>query len=221
MKIRTIKKAIEIYMPRDICWVGSIRIGYNKYYFYLNYLKGDWHKDSVEFVLEEKDKPSMLRPVHERNLDPALKQVLALTGIDTAPYLVWYGKFQEGYYNKFRPTGMLEANAVLIMRAFNNGDDVRGEDFVDQIGAIDGACWWHRIFEKEPLRTDSNAGYESWILPYSAHSTAWKDKILGGSTEIPAELSDAYGDTEMEKRYNLPVAQVSARRYNLPNAITG
>jgi len=196
MKIRTIKKAIEIYMPRDICRVGSIRIGYNKYYFYLNYLKGDWHKDSVEFVLEEKDKPSMLRPVDERNLDPALKQVLALTGIDTAPYSVWYGKFQE-------------AEAVLVMRAFNNCDDVRGEDFVDQIGAIDGVCWWNRIFDRDPLRTDSNAGFESWIFPYSAHNTTWKDKILGKSTEMPVELSDVYDDTEM------------GRRFNLPNAITG
>ncbi len=214
MKIRAIKEAIREYMPGDVRRVGSIRIGYNKYYFYLNYLKGDWHKDSVEFVLEEKDKPSMLRPVHEQNLDPALKQVLALTGIDTAPYSVWYGKFQEGYHNRFctnqfQPTGILEAEAVLVMRAFNNCDDVRGEDFVDQIGAIDGVCWWNRIFDRDPLRTDSNAGFESWIFPYSAYNTIWKDKILGKSTETPIELSDVYDDTEM------------GRRYNLPNAITG
>lgn len=214
MKIRTIKKAIEIYMPRNICRVGSIRIGYDRCYFDLNYLKGDWHKDSVQFVWRKKNKLSILKPVHERNLDPALKQVLALTGIDTAPYSVWYGKFQEGYPNRFcanqfQPTGILEAEAVLVMRAFNNGDDVRGEDFVDQIGAIDGVCWWNRIFDKDPLRTDSNAGFESWIFPYSAHNTTWKDKILGKSTETPVELSDVYDDTEM------------GRRYNLPNAITG
>lgn len=211
MKIRMIKDAIREYMPGDVRRVGSIRIGYDRCYFDLNYLKADWYRDSVQFVWRKKDKLSVLRPVHERELDSALKQVLALTGIDTAPYSVWYGKFQEGYPNRFytnqfRPTGMLEANAVLIMRAFNNGDDVRGEDFVDQIGAIDGVCWWNRIFDKDPLRTDLNAGFESWILPYSAHSTAWMDKILGKSTEMPVELSHAYGDTEMVRRYNLPKA---------------
>ena len=209
MKIRTIKEAIREYMPGDVRRVGSIRIGYDRCYFDLNYLKGDWHKDSVQFVWRKKDKLSVLRPVHERNLDPALKQVLALTGIDTAPYSVWYGKFQKDCRNKFRPTGMLVAEAVLVMRAFNNCDDVRGEDFVDQIGAIDGVCWWNRIFDRDPLRTDSNAGFESWIFPYSAHNTTWKDKILGKSTETPIELSDVYDDTEM------------GRRYNLPNAITG
>lgn len=209
MKIRAIKEAIREYMPGDVRRVGSIRIGYDRCYFDLNYLKGDWHRDLVQFVWRKKDKLSVLRPVHERELDSALKQVLDLTGIDTASYSVWYGKFQKDCRNKFRPTGMLEAEAVLVMRAFNNCDDVRGEDFVDQIGAIDGVCWWNRIFDRDPLRTDSNAGFESWIFPYSAHNTTWKDKILGKSTEMPVELSDVYDDTEM------------GRRFNLPNAITG
>lgn len=209
MKIRMIKDAIREYMPGDVRRVGSIRIGYDRCYFDLNYLKADWYRDSVQFVWRKKDKLSVLRPVHERELDSALKQVLDLTGIDTASYSVWYGKFQKDCRNKFRPTGMLEAEAVLVMRAFNNCDDVRGEDFVDQIGAIDGVCWWNRIFDRDPLRTDSNAGFESWIFPYSAHNTTWKDKILGKSTEMPVELSDVYDDTEM------------GRRFNLPNAITG